>query len=77
MVKVNPPLSCKVAKPFCNFRHFMYNKWVHQMREGDFIMAESGGKADKGRKEQKKKPKLTIKEKRKVKHEKKENKTTI
>jgi len=29
------------------------------------------GKKDKGKKEQKKKPKLTIKEKRKLKHEKK------
>jgi hypothetical protein len=31
------------------------------------------GKADKGKKEQRKKPKLNIKEKRKLKHEKKEN----
>ena len=30
----------------------------------------SSGKNDKGKKEQKKKPKLTIKEKRKLKHEK-------
>jgi hypothetical protein len=33
------------------------------------------GKNDKGKKEQKKKPKLTIKEKRKIKHD-KSNKTT-
>ncbi len=33
------------------------------------------GKKDKGKREQKKKPKLTIKEKRKLKHE-KDNKTT-
>jgi hypothetical protein len=33
------------------------------------------GKSDKGKKEQKKKPKLTIKEKRKLKHEKKSNST--
>jgi hypothetical protein len=39
--------------------------------QGDETMAESGGKNDKGKKEQKKKPKLTIKEKRKVKQEKK------
>ena len=31
------------------------------------------GKNDKGNKEQRKKPKLTIKEKRKLKHEKKSN----
>jgi len=31
------------------------------------------GKKDKGKKEQKKKPKLTIKEKRKLKHEKNSN----
>lgn len=35
-------------------------------------MADAG-KNDKGKKEQKKKPKLTIKEKRKLKHEKKTN----
>lgn len=33
-------------------------------------MAGEKGKADKGKKEQRKKPKLTIKEKRKLKHEK-------
>ena len=33
-------------------------------------MGSSGGKKDKGKKEQKKKAKLTIKEKRKLKHEK-------
>jgi len=33
-------------------------------------MAGQSGKNDKGKKEQKKKPKLTIKEKRKLKHEK-------
>ena len=33
------------------------------------------GKADKGKKEQRKKPKLTIKEKRKIKHEKQGNKS--
>jgi len=38
-------------------------------------MAQTG-KSDKGKKEQKKKPKLTIKEKRKAKQE-KSNKTTI
>jgi len=38
-------------------------------------MAQTG-KSDKGKKEQKKKPKLTIKEKRKVKQE-KTNKTTV
>ena len=36
---------------------------------GVIEMGETG-KRDKGKKEQKKKPKLTIKEKRKVKHEK-------
>jgi len=35
------------------------------------------GKKDKGRKEQKKKPKLTIKEKRKIKREKKSGSTGI
>ena len=35
------------------------------------------GKRDKGKKEQKKKPKLTIKEKRKIKREKKSGKTEI
>jgi hypothetical protein len=39
--------------------------------KGEAIMGETG-KKDKGKKEQKKKPKLTIKEKRKQKHEKKE-----
>jgi len=39
--------------------------------KGEAIMGEAG-KKDKGKKEQKKKPKLTIKEKRKQKHEKKE-----
>jgi hypothetical protein len=34
------------------------------------------GKKDKGKKEQRKKPKLTIKEKRKLKHEKKSNTAT-
>ncbi len=34
------------------------------------------GKNDKAKKEQRKKPKLTIKEKRKLKHEKKSNITT-
>ena len=34
-------------------------------------------KKDKGKKEQKKKPKLTIKEKRKIKHEKTSNNTRI
>lgn len=38
-------------------------------RIGDIKMATTG-KNDKGKKEQKKKPKLTIKEKRKLKHEK-------
>ena len=33
-------------------------------------MAGATGKNDKGKKEQKKKPKMTIKEKRKAKHEK-------
>ena len=33
------------------------------------------GKKDKGKREQKKKPKLTIKEKRRLKHEKKNNTT--
>ncbi len=37
--------------------------------KGDFEMGATG-KNDKGRKEQKKKPKLSIKEKRKLKHEK-------
>ena len=45
--------------------------------QGDETMAESGGKNDKGKKEQKKKPKLTIKEKRKVKQEKKHPTSTI
>lgn len=35
------------------------------------------GKADKGSKEDRKKPKMTIKEKRKAKEEKKNQKTTI
>lgn len=35
------------------------------------------GKKDKGKKEQKKKPKLTIKEKRKLKHEKLSNTTVL
>jgi hypothetical protein len=38
-------------------------------RTGEVKMATTG-KNDKGKKEQKKKPKLTIKEKRKLKHEK-------
>jgi hypothetical protein len=38
-------------------------------RTGEEKMSSSG-KNDKGKKEQKKKPKLTIKEKRKLKHEK-------
>jgi hypothetical protein len=40
-------------------------------QEREVTMGETG-KKDKGKKEQKKKPKLTIKEKRKQKHEKKE-----
>jgi hypothetical protein len=39
------------------------------IRTGEAKMSSSG-KNDKGKKEQKKKPKLTIKEKRKLKHEK-------
>jgi hypothetical protein len=39
------------------------------IRTGEAKMATTG-KNDKGKKEQKKKPKLTIKEKRKLKHEK-------
>jgi hypothetical protein len=34
------------------------------------------GKNDKGKREDRKKPKLTIKEKRKIKHDKKSNTTT-
>jgi hypothetical protein len=43
--------------------------------KGVIQMGETG-KKDKGKKEQRKKPKLTIKEKRKLKHEKKSNITT-
>lgn len=35
------------------------------------------GKADKGKREDRKKPKLTIKEKRKAKEEKKQNKSSV
>ena len=41
---------------------------------GEFKMGDAG-KNDKSKKEQKKKPKLTIKEKRKLKNEKKSNTT--
>jgi hypothetical protein len=43
--------------------------------KGAYHMGDKG-KADKGKKEQRKKPKLTIKEKRKVKEEKK-NKSSV
>ena len=52
---------------------YLVNIEFHNWKEGENIMAESGGKADKGRKEQKKKPKMTIKEKRKAKNEAKKN----
>jgi len=42
------------------------------MSKGEIEMG-APGKNDKGKKEQKKKPKMTIKEKRKLKHEKKSN----
>lgn len=40
-------------------------------KKGDRVMGTSTGKRDKGNKEQRKKPKLNIKEKRKLKNEKK------
>jgi len=43
---------------------------------GEIEMGNTGIK-DKGKKEQKKKPKLTLKEKRKLKHEKHSNTTAI
>lgn len=52
---------------FCD----MLMKFVNSCSKGDLKMGEAG-KKDKGKKEQKKKPKLTIKEKRKQKNEKKE-----
>lgn len=42
------------------------------LSRGEDEMGESGGKNDKGKKEQKKKPKLTQKEKKKLKNEKKQ-----
>jgi len=44
--------------------------------KGEIKMGDVG-KRDKGKKEQKKKPKLTIKEKRKIKREKKSDSTGI
>jgi hypothetical protein len=40
-------------------------------RKGEMAMSSNAGKKDKGNKEQRKKPKLNIKEKRKLKNEKK------
>jgi hypothetical protein len=48
----------------------MVIKSLNSPLKGDIKMGEAG-KKDKGKKEQKKKPKLTIKEKRKQKNEKK------
>jgi len=50
------------------------NTIIKMMSSGEIDMADTG-KNDKGKKEQKKKPKLTIKEKRKLKNEKKSNST--
>lgn len=52
---------------FCD----MLITFVNSCSKGEMKMGETG-KKDKGKKEQKKKPKLTIKEKRKQKNEKKE-----
>jgi len=51
----------------CETLYNIIEKWIGEIEMGDT------GKRDKGKKEQKKKPKLTIKEKRKLKHEKHSN----
>jgi hypothetical protein len=60
-----------------NYLQACYNSAYLHDNKGEVEMAGSGkgGKADKGRKQQKKKPQHTLQEKRKLKQEKK-NKTT-
>lgn len=49
----------------------MLNSMHYPLKKGEIVMGTNTGKKDKGTKENRKKPKLNIKEKRKLKNEKK------
>ena len=61
---------------FCQFRDILYFIYLPIIYKGQIKMGDVG-KRDKRKKEQKKKPKLTIKEKRKIKREKKSGSTGV